>query len=378
MNSLQLGMHWFPERPGGLDRMYYTLFNALPDAGVNVHGLVAGNGQAERDTGGRIRSFAGKDESIARRLLASRRAIREEVRAFRPDNVAIHFALYAMPGMQYLADTPTVMHFHGPWASESGFENPTGLTHGIKAHLEKSVYKRSQRQIVLSRAFATVLEEQYGMARDKIEIVPGCIHTQSYETGLTQRQAREKLGLPTDRPIIVAVRRLVRRMGLEDLVDAVAQLREKWPDLLLVIAGKGPLSEELRARAEAKGIGAQLKLLGYVPDADLPLVYQSANFSIVPTVALEGFGLITIESLACGTPVMVTPVGGLPDAVSGLSPDLVLPATGSGAIATAIDDVMSGRLKLPDSEACRSYARTHFDVQVIAQRTREVYERAAA
>ena len=64
---------------------------------------------------------------------------------------------------------------------------------------------------------------------------------------------------------------------------------------------------------------------------------------MVPTVALEGFGLITVESLSAGTPVLVTPVGGLPEAVAGLSQDLVLPSTGANAIADGIDGALSGR-----------------------------------
>ena len=132
---------------------------------------------------------------------------------------------------------------------------------------------------------------------------------------------------------MLAVRRLVRRMGLEDLIDAIGLLKHRHPDVLLLIAGKGKIGEELQQRIDAAGLQDNVKLLGFVPDNHLAALYRAATVSVVPTVALEGFGLITVESLASGTPVLVTPVGGLPEAVAGLSDDLVLPSTGADAIA---------------------------------------------
>jgi glycosyltransferase involved in cell wall biosynthesis len=95
-------------------------------------------------------------------------------------------------------------------------------------------------------------------------------------------------------------------------------------------------------------------------------------------VALEGFGLITVESLASGTPVLVTPVGGLPEAVAGLSQDLVLPSTGADAIADGLSKALDGAIRLPDSDACRAYARANFDSPVIAARVASVYHEALA
>lgn len=378
MKSLQLGMHWFPERSGGLDRVYYSLIQSLPQAGVEVRGLVTGKGQAEKDTEGRVRSFAKADDFLGSRLLAARSAIREEVRVFRPDSVAIHFALYAVLGMRELADTPSVMHFHGPWAFESMVENPDSFQTRIKQAIERRVYRNTTRQVVLSKAFGAILSEKYGVPSDTIDVIPGGVDVTRYESVLTRNQAREKLNLPLDRPIVVVVRRLVRRMGLEDLLDALVTLRKKWPDLLVVVAGRGALREELEARAQASGVTDSLKFTGYVADEDLPLLYRAADLSIVPTVALEGFGLITVESLASGTPVLVTPVGGLPEVVTGLCADLVLPSTGAAAIVDGIDGFLSGALKLPDSAACNAYARANFDLPVMARRTVETYRKAAA
>ncbi len=76
--------------------------------------------------------------------------------------------------------------------------------------------------------------------------------------------------------------------------------------------------------------------------------------------------------------MLVKPVGGLPQSVAGLTQDRVLPATGADAIAEGIDAALSGRLKLPDAQACRDYARNHFDNAVVAKRVAEVYGEAIA
>ena len=113
-----------------------------------------------------------------------------------------------------------------------------------------------------------------------------------------------------------------------------------------------------------------------MPDDKLPSAYRAADLSVVPTVSLEGFGLIVIESLAAGTPCLVTPVGGLPEAVSGLSRALVLGATGAKAIADGLGDALTGVTTLPSARECLDFARRNFDWPVIAERVRLVYEEA--
>ncbi|MCC8404944.1 glycosyltransferase family 4 protein [Paraburkholderia sp. MMS20-SJTN17] len=378
IKSLQIGMHWFPERAGGLDRMYYSLVGALPGAGVAVRGVVAGSPKVAADTNGAINGFGSAAQSLPLRLMAARRALRHEVRTSRPDVISSHFALYTFPGLDVTRGIPQVSHFQGPWADESHVEGADSLGQRAKRYLEQSVYARSSRLIVLSDAFGKILTTRYGISPERVRVVPGCVDVEQFNLPLTQAEARLRLQLPQDRPIVLAVRRLVRRMGLEDLIDAVKLVKRSSPDVLLLIAGKGRLEGELQARIDDAGLEHNVRLLGFVPDQHLAALYRAANISVVPTVALEGFGLITVESLASGTPVLVTPVGGLPEAVAGLSPDLVLPETGAQAIAAGLTGALNGTLKLPDSDACRRYAREHFDNAVIAKRVAAVYAEAIA
>jgi glycosyltransferase involved in cell wall biosynthesis len=356
--------------------MYYSLVGALPGAGVAVRGVVAGSPKVAADTGGAINGFGSAGQSLPLRLMAARRALREEIGRSRPDVISSHFALYTFPGLDVTRGIPQVSHFQGPWADESHVEGADSLGQRAKRYLEQSVYARSSRLIVLSEAFGKILTSRYRISPDRVRVVPGCVDVEQFNLPITPAEARLKLQLPQDRPIVLAVRRLVRRMGLEDLIDAVKLLKAAHPDVLLLIAGKGRLADELQARIDEAGLQDNVKLLGFVPDQHLAALYRAANISVVPTVALEGFGLITVESLASGTPVLVTPVGGLPEAVAGLSPDLVLPETGAQAIAAGLAGALSGRLKLPDADACRRYARENFDNSVIAKRVAAVYGEA--
>jgi glycosyltransferase involved in cell wall biosynthesis len=373
INALQIGMHWFGERPGGLDRMFKSFVDALPAQGVRVHGLVAGSANVARESGGAVESFADPGDRLHVRMWRARARAVAARRAFAPDVIASHFALYAAPTLGVFGDTPRVVHFHGPWADESAVERGSGAARAFRHAIEQMVYRRAARHIVLSRSFGDLLERRYGVSGETIRVVPGCVDVARFDVQQSKDEARAMLGLPGDRPLVFCIRRLVARMGLEELIDAMYQVKQSVPDVLLVIAGKGPMEPLLREKIVARGLSECVRLAGFVADAELPLWYRAADVSVVPTVALEGFGLTTVESLAAGTPVIVTPVGGLPEAVAGLSADLVLPSCGYQAIGAGLSDALLGRMVLPDGDSCRRYARARFDLDVVAGGVAGVY-----
>jgi glycosyltransferase involved in cell wall biosynthesis len=373
IHALQIGMEWQPEAPGsGIGRVYHGLARHLPQKGVDVSGLVTGPDPLPSAPPS-IEAFAPASAALPRRLWALRSAARERLRDDDIDLVAAHFALYALSLAGLTHDRPLVIHFHGPWAGESDAEGEPAWTVRAKAALERLVYRRATRFIVLSSAFRTALVDRYDVAPDRVRIVPGGVAADRFDPGLSRRAARERLSWPTDRPIVLSVRRLVRRTGLPRLVDAIAHVRDRVPEIQLYIAGKGPLRAELARQIRDQGLSNHAELLGFVPDAELPLAYRAADLSVVPTVAHEGFGLVVVESLAAGTPALVTPVGGLPEIVSDLSEDLLLPDGRPATIADRIASVLTGPTSLPDAAACRRYVRGRYDWPTIAQQVRDVY-----
>jgi glycosyltransferase involved in cell wall biosynthesis len=376
IRTLQLGMEWFPEKPGGLNRVYYELTKHLPDANVEVHGLVAGTAQVTESSGGMVQGFAPRSESLVPRLLAVRRLVSPLLRADPKALVVSHFSLYTAPVLDALAGHPLVVHFHGPWGLEGGAERQSNLAVRAKTAVERAVYRRASAFIVLSRPFGQILERRFGVAPDKIHVIPGGVDVARFAIRESRAECRAMLGWPADRPVVLAVRRLMRRMGLDDLVLAAARLRERVPNVLVLIAGDGPLTGELQRQIASLALEDTVRLLGFVPDEQLPVAYRAADLTVVPTVSLEGFGLIVAESLAAGTPCFVTPVGGLPEAVGGLSRALVLRSTGADAIADGIGDALTGVTALPTPRECVDFARRQYDWSVIAERVRLVYEEA--
>lgn len=373
IHSLQIGMEWHPETPGsGVGRMYHGLVRHLPQEGVAVSGLVTGPDDLTRAPSS-IRAFAPATAALPSRLWALRTAVKELPRDSSIDLFSSHFGLYTLPLTGLMGDRPLVMHFHGPWAGESDAEGEAWWKVRTKAALETLAYRQATRFIVLSSAFRKTLIQDYDVSPDRVRVVPGGVDVDRFDTGRSRRAAREHLAWPTDRPIVFSVRRLVRRTGLPHLIEAIDRVRSHVPEIRLHIAGKGPLREELERTIRERNLSNHVELLGFVSDEDLPLAYRAADLSVVPTVAHEGFGLVVIESLAAGTPALVTSVGGLPEIVSPLSENLLLPDAHPTTIADRIRSSLNGRTSLPSDITCQRYARTHYNWPEIAQQVRDVY-----
>jgi glycosyltransferase involved in cell wall biosynthesis len=117
-------------------------------------------------------------------------------------------------------------------------------------------------------------------------------------------------------------------------------------------------------------------MLGFISESLLPAHYQGADLSIVPSETLEGFGLTTLESLACGTPVLVTPVGGLTEVVGPLAPACVLSGFYQNQIAQGLDSYLGGRLPLPNPAQCVAYVKGRFIWERVSSDVLDIYDDA--
>lgn len=357
----------------GSQRYYFDLMRSLPASGVSVHGLVVGDPNAVDDPVAAVQSFAPEGASAFARLAGLRRSVQRLVK--QADLVASHHASHTLPILDVVRSRPIVAHFHGPLVLEGRAEGVSRKNLFMRWLAESLVYARTTRFIVLSRANGAALEREYRIASERIRVVPGGVDLRRFRVALTRAQARRRLGWPPDRPIVVAVRRLAATKGLENLLTAIREVRRLLPDLLLVLVGTGPLRADLERQVQALRLERWVRFAGQITE-DLALAYRAADFTIVPSVGLEGFGLVVIESLACGTPAFVTPVTGLPEVVSDLDPGLILEGTAPADIAQGVHAAVTGAMRLPDEETCRRYAE-RFDWPVIAGRVRDVYREVA-
>jgi glycosyltransferase involved in cell wall biosynthesis len=293
------------------------------------------------------------------------------------DVINLHFAMNALPLIPFIKHrTPRVVTFHGPWSAESRAEGGGAISVAIKGALERFVYQRSDLFIVLSGAFKDILAE-YGIERDRIHVIPMGIDCDFFRPAVEPARVRRDFGWPSESIIFFTARRLVNRVGLLELIEAATILRRSHSNFSIKIAGKGPLRAELANAIDANKLGDCIELLGFISEEELVRAYQASNATILPTQSLEGFGTIISESLACGTPVIVTPVGGMPEAVTPLSGELITRSIKPEDIAERMDALIRGTLSVPDAAECRAYAVEQFDWNVVIERVRAVFARAS-
>ncbi len=372
LRSFHVGISWSTQGAGGSGRVLQALTDYLPAEGVSVEGAVMAPAHVAEETQGQFHLLAPPGANFPARLRSSRRCLQAAISS-RPDVLASHFALFTIPALDQLRRLPFIMHFHGPWADESRVQGANQTVALVKRSVERAVYHRAQCVITLSAAFANVLTTQYGVDASRIRIVPGSADLERFCPPSSKQEVRDKLEWDTHRPTLVAVRRLVPRMGLENLIQAMATVRRTLPDVQLYIGGKGPLADQLAQQIRALDLEQNVHLLGFVSEEALPMLYQAADLSVVPTLALEGFGLVAAESLAAGTPVLVTPTGGLPEVVAGLPESLVFRSSSSADIAERIVAVLTGAAELPSAAVCRAHAGQHFSPARMARQVAEVY-----
>jgi glycosyltransferase involved in cell wall biosynthesis len=380
LRTLQIGDRWSLENGGGgADRIFALLASELPQMGIEFQGLVAGPPELGTMTNGLVNGFSPAGAGTVKRWLSARRAVSTLLDSGNPPHlVASHFAMYVWSILDKIRRLPHVVHFHGPWSAESLEEGSGHLSAGAKYRLEKAVYKRANRVIVLSNAFAELIHRDYGTPEDRIRVIPGAVGSELFGLSVTRAQARVRLGWPTDRPILLTLRRLSSRMGLDRLIEAMSAVRTAVPDVLLYVGGQGAQRRALEAQVTSLGLDRHVRFAGFIPSKLLPFAYRAADINVVPTKTLEGFGLVAAEALASGTPSMVTPVGGLPEVVSSLSRSLVLQSSAAPDIADGLIQALCGRISLPTEAACRRYAAENFSASLMAARTALVYREATS
>ncbi|MFC7157384.1 glycosyltransferase family 4 protein [Halomarina halobia] len=268
---------------------------------------------------------------------------------------------------------PRTCTFHSPWPTEyrirAGHEATIGPTRRrLNARLRRAIEARvldaCDDVVTLSGFMADELRRVYGAGTASPTVVPGGVDTDRYSPNAGPFDPMDT----ADGVSLLTVRRLSPRMGHGILLEAFARVRERHPDAELYVAGDGPLRAELEEAAGRLGVGGATTFLGYVPDADLPAVYASADVFVLPTLRLEGFGLATLEALASGTPVVGTAVGGtveiLAEYADGAAApaDPLVPEPTVDALAEAMADwaALSPEERAAAGRACRRRTEERF------------------
>jgi glycosyltransferase involved in cell wall biosynthesis len=263
--------------------------------------------------------------------------------------------------------SPATMEMEIGWGSAT-FKEKVRRSFGLP------LLKRMERCCLEQSTLLTALSEftRHQMIRipgtevgERVHVIPGWVDLERFQIVSDRTAAKRALGWPLDVPVLFTLRRLVPRMGLDRLVRAVGILRDRGQTLHLVIGGAGPLRQELEHLASSLNLSSSIHFLGRVPDPDLPTMYGSCDAFVLPTAGLECFGLIALEALACGRPVLATPVAAIPEVVSNFEKEWLAASADEGALADLLYAYLSGRL--PDHSPAELRSRTE---ELYSQRTR--------
>jgi glycosyltransferase involved in cell wall biosynthesis len=361
---------WFPEATGGSARVATETALALAGRGHEVTVV------APVSAGPAVEQIA-ENLTIRRSLPRTRLPITltdvvstaRSARGLRSCDVAlVHQSTCAAGLVAAGFEAPIALVFHASALRELRFLRTrlSGAkrlgTYGLEPFLtwfERLSLERATSVLVLSEFSRGLIEADHPAISSRITRVSGGVDVDRFTPGDGTLPARDRLGIRPDGALLVTARRLEPRMGLEQLLEAVRIARRGGVDLRLAVIGSGSLERRLQALAVDLGLGDVVDLRGRVPDAELVDWYRAADLFVLPTIAYEGFGMVTVEALASGVPVVGTPVGATPELLEPLDKRLIAQTADAEGLAAAIRTAL--QIAGPELRtACREYACAEF------------------
>lgn len=238
----------------------------------------------------------------------------------------------------------------------------------VSIALERSLLRRADRVTAVARSVASELGE-YGLEEEAVTVVGN-------GTDATFFAPDDREERPAERSLLYAGR-LAHRKGLLDLLEAFRALVEALPDVVLKLAGTGPLSMELSRRAETAGVAARVELLGHIRDREaLRTLYQDASVYVQPS-HYEGLPTSVLEAMSCGCPIVATAVSGHLDAITDRVDGRLVAPKQPEALAGAIAQILNNPSQADMLGAhARNTVLAKFTWPVIARKFVKVYHEA--
>lgn len=286
------------------------------------------------------------------------------------DVINTHFAVPSGPLGDWLSarlDIPNVLSVHGGDLFDPS-KKSSPHRHGILRRAVSRLLARADSVVAQSRDTARNVEQIYGVHR-KVELIPLGIDRPPSNV----RAERADFDLPEDAFVMVTAGRIVPRKASTQLIDTLVAV----PDAFLLVVGDGPEAEAVRQKAESLGVGNRLRMLGYVSDAVKYSAYAVSDV-FVSTAQHEGFGLVFLEAMSFGLPVVCYNRGGQTDFLSTPDTGDVIQlndlAAFNGAVRALRDSperrAAVGRHNLEKVE--------HYFIERCAERYEELFEAAIA
>lgn len=211
---------------------------------------------------------------------------------------------------------------------------------------------------------------------DKITLIPNGINIEDFNISYSKEECRNKLGLSADKNIILFLGSLVPYKGPDILLKAFSAVKKEIPDVELVFAGRGEMQEELVKLSKKLNIEENVKFSGFVDEDLKPVYYRAADIFCLPSTNMgESFGIVNLEAMACGIPIISSKLGGIPDIVKDMENGILVKPGDSKSLADAM-------IFLLENEDIRKKMGTdgrkkveEYSWEKIAEKTEDVYKR---
>jgi glycogen(starch) synthase len=290
------------------------------------------------------------------------------------DVVHVHDWLTAFAGISFKhqMEKPLVATIHGTEAGRAqGLHNPDSFT--IDGVEWWTTYE-ANKIIVTSGSMKAEIQGHFHPPPEKIEIIPNGIDPRKYNASVDRSAVRGRYGVSPHEKLVLCVGRLVPQKGIEYLIGAVPMIAQRCPETKLIIVGEGWLRGHLERVARSTGHQWRITFTGWIPDHELTALLNSADVLVVPSI-YEPFGIVALEGMAAGIPVVASNLGGLAEIVEHDRTGILAYSRNPDSIAWAIDRVLSDR---GHSEwlvqNAREMVQKTYSWEAIAMRTAEVYE----
>jgi len=298
--------------------------------------------------------------------------VKELMKSDTYDLINTHFAIPSGPAGQYVSrryNIPNVLSIlGGDIIDPSKFLSPHN-TFPLKQTVRKMLYG-ADRVVAESTDIKRNAQKYYGFDR-QIDIVPLGIYPNVHPV-----KTREALGLPPDKFIFVTIGRLVKRKNLEDLLHIFRDAQEIFPSILLVI-GDGPEKENIENLAKQLGISGEIRLLGRVSDEE-KFQYLAVSDVYLSTAIHEGFGIVFLEAMECGLPVLSYDRGGQTDFLREGKTGYLIELGNKGNFVSKLKELLN-------SDSLRAEVRAHnknyvkeFYIEHVAEKYISIFNEVAA
>ena len=280
---------------------------------------------------------------------------------------------YAAKTLKQSYDIPLVSTIH---ATEAG--RNSGIRDAQQKYINDTEWMltyESTEVIVNSNYMKGDLQRIFGLPFEKINVIPNGVNLLSFSGVERDYEFRRKYAMDNEK-IILFMGRLVYEKGVQHLVAAMPKILERYHDAKLVIAGKGGMIDELKAEANALGLGEKVYFAGYINGKDVGKLYKAADIAVFPST-YEPFGIVALEAMLAEIPIVVSDIGGLNEIVQHRENGMKCYAGNANSIADSILELLyNPALGASIVKKAKAKVRNEYNWNKIAQDTHFIYQKA--